>query len=203
MRIVFRGLVGLVCWGCGDLHSGRGLTGFWRVPDRSSWCGCAFHLRGEGANSEEDGAADEAEAAVDAAPIDGDAADGAGDEGEEEDADGADEAEGDDPFVADGVEVWADEEDGDDDVGEGEPVGAVGEERIAGVGVGEGMVDAEEPGVEGGRVAGEVEVREEADGEVELVLEREGGDAADEEAEDDDREPDADGAEWHGLMSIL
>jgi hypothetical protein len=34
-----------------------------------------------------------------------------------------------------------------------------------------------------------------ADEEVELVLEREGSDAAEEEAEDDDREPDADGAE--------
>jgi len=40
----------------------------------------------------------------------------------------------------------------------------------------------------------EVEVRGDANDEVELVLEREGGDAADEEASDDDREPDADGA---------
>lgn len=151
---------------------------------------------GQAADAQEDGSADDAEAAVDEAPPGRDAADGAGDQREKEDAGGADEAEGDDPFVADRVEVWADEEDRDDDVGEGQPVGAVGEEGITGVGVGEGVVDAEEPGVEGGRVLLEVEMRGDADEEVELVLEREGGDAAEEEAEDDDREPDADGAEW-------
>lgn len=148
-----------------------------------------FQLTGHSLNVQQDCSADNAEAAIDEAPVERDAADGACDECEKEDAGRVDESPRDDPLVADGIEPWADEGDGDDDVGEGEPVGAVGEEWIAGVGVGEGVVDAEKPVVESGCVFGEVEVSGEADDEVELVLEREGRDAAEEEAEDDDREP--------------
>lgn len=90
-------------------------------------------MEGEAADAQEDRSADEAEAAVDKAPVERDAADGAGDQREEEDADGAEDAPGDDPAVADGVDVGADEDDRNDDVCEGEPVGAVAEEGEAGV----------------------------------------------------------------------
>ena len=109
-----------------------------------------FQLPDQAMNMEEDGSADDAEAAIDEAPVERDAADGAGEEREEEDAGARDDAPGDDPLVTDGIDEWADVGDGDDDVREGEPVGAVGEKWVAGVGVGEGVVDAEKPGVEGG-----------------------------------------------------
>ena len=48
----------------------------------------------------------------------------------------------------------ADEGDGDDEVGEGKPVGAVGHEGVVAVGVDDAFVDAAEPGVEGGFAAG-------------------------------------------------
>jgi hypothetical protein len=71
-------------------------------------------------------------------------------------------------------------------VGESQPVGAVGEEGVVGVGVGQGVVDAGEPDVEGGGVLCEVDVGAEEEGEGQLVLEGEGCDAAEEEAEDDE-----------------
>jgi len=95
-----------------------------RYPCRSNYLKLAevltdpFQLPGLAGNKKEDGSADESEAAVDEAPVERDAADGTGDEGKKEDADARDEAPRDDPLVADGVEVRADERDGDDDVGE-------------------------------------------------------------------------------------
>ena len=82
--------------------------------------------------------AEDTEAAIDETPAEGDAADGAGDQREWNDAGAGDEAEGDDPLVAHGIDERADEEDGENEVGEGEPVGAVGEERELGVGGGDG-----------------------------------------------------------------
>ena len=73
-----------------------------------------------------DGAA-EAEAAIAQAPEERDAADGAGDERKGKHTGTGDEAELEEPAVADGVASGADEGGREDEVGEGEPVCAVGE----------------------------------------------------------------------------
>ena len=78
-------------------------------------------------------------------------------------------------------------------MGEGEPVGSVGEERVVEVGVEESGVNSCDPkdrrigedgvGVEEGCEPGG------------FLLEGKGGEAAEDEAEDEEREPEADGAE--------
>ena len=50
-----------------------------------------------------------------------------------------------DPLVADGVAQRAEEGYGEDQVGEGEPVGAVGEERVANAVIVQRLVDTDEP----------------------------------------------------------
>lgn len=147
------------------------------------------------ADDEQAEAAEDAEATVDETPVEGDAAHRAGDERKQRDASAGEEPPGDDPAVADGVEVRADEGQSDDQVGEGEPVGAVGEEWVTRVGVGEGLFDEDEPAVEGGCVVGEVKMSGDTDGEGEFVLERKGRDAADDKADYHDGQPDPDEAE--------
>jgi hypothetical protein len=144
------------------------------------------------ADEKGDGSED-AEAAVDGTPEGRDAAEGAGDEGERNDGDASDHAELEHPFVADGIAQRAEEGDGQDEVGEGEPVGSVGEERVVEVGVKESGVNSCDPkddrvgkdgiGVEEGCQPGG------------FLLEREGGEAAEDEPKDEEGEPEADGAD--------
>ena len=94
--------------------------------------------------------ADYAEAAVDEAPVGRDSADGTGDQGERNDSDAGDDAELQDPFVADWIDEPAKEGDGDDQVSEGWPVGAVRHEWVGLVRMDDTLMDAAEPGVEGG-----------------------------------------------------
>lgn len=96
------------------------------------------------ADEEGDGSED-AEAGVDETPGERDAAHRAGDEGERKHADAGDDSELQDPFVADGVDEWADEGDCEDEVGEGQPVSAVGEEWCADAVVEQSLVDAVDP----------------------------------------------------------
>jgi len=63
--------------------------------------------------------ADDTEAAVDEAPVGRYPPDGSGDEGEREHSDAGDDTELQYPLVADRVDEWADEGDGNDEVGEG------------------------------------------------------------------------------------
>ena len=72
-----------------------------------------------------------AEAAVDEAPGQGDASDGAGDKGERNDRDAGDQAELEDPLVADRVAKGSDKGNSEDKVREGEPVGSVGEKWVS------------------------------------------------------------------------
>ena len=104
-----------------------------------------------------------------------------------------------DPFVADGIAQGAEEGDGEDEVGEGEPVGSVGEERVVEVGVEDGGVNSCDPkdhrigedgvGVEEGCQPGG------------FLLEREGSEAAEDEASEEERKPELDGSEefWFRL----
>jgi hypothetical protein len=96
------------------------------------------------ADEERDSSKD-AEAAVDETPERRDAAERSGDEGEGKDAGAGDYAELKHPFVADRVAQWAEEDDGQDEVGEGEPVGSISEEGVAKAGVAEGVVDSCDP----------------------------------------------------------
>lgn len=97
---------------------------------------------------------DEAEGAVDESPVGRYPTDGSGDEGERDDACAGDDAELKDPFVADRVDEWTEEGDGDDDMGKGQPVRAVGHEWVGPVGFDNALVHAAEPGVERGFAGG-------------------------------------------------
>jgi hypothetical protein len=188
-----------------------------RPPDADphvQWCGreggatlwatlpsCRFAELFEGfdtAEAEEQGdGSEDAEATVDEPPEGWDAAQRAGDEGEGQDRNAGEDAELEHPLVADGIDQGAEEGDGEDEVGEGEPVGSVGEEGELDAVLVEGLMDPEEPlddafgqeGVTGGE-AGEP---------AGLVFEGDGGEAAEDEAEDEEGEPEADGAEELGL----
>src|ERR1700679_423832 len=69
--------------------------------------------------------AEDAEGAIDQAPPEGDAAQTAEGEGEGDDEDAGDRAEIEQPLVADGVAQGANKDEGDDEMAEGQPVGAV------------------------------------------------------------------------------
>ena len=96
------------------------------------------------ADEEGDGSED-AEAAVDETPGEWDVTELAGDESEGDDGDAGDDAELDYPLVADGIAQRAEEGDGEDEVREGEPVCAVGEEGVAETGLLQSVVDLIDP----------------------------------------------------------
>ena len=158
-------------------------------------------LMGPAAGEEEGNGSEDSEAAVDEAPGEGDAAEGAHEEGEGDDEGAGEQTEVEKPAVADGIAPGAEEGEGDDEMAEGEPVVAVGEEGVAGVGVEEGAVDGGEPGEERvGLRLGRIDVEELEEG-VHFGFERDGGQAAEGEAKDEEGEGDADAAEQCELRS--
>jgi hypothetical protein len=90
---------------------------------------------------EEREGSEDAETAVDETPEQRDATERAGDQSKGNDRDAGDYAELKNPLVADGVAQWADERDCKNKMGEGEPVGAIGEEWVAKAVIAEGVVD--------------------------------------------------------------
>lgn len=70
----------------------------------------------------------------------------ASDEGQGDDSGTSDEAEGNDPLVANRIDVRANERDCNDEVSEGEPVGAIREKRIVRICGVECFVDPINPG---------------------------------------------------------
>jgi len=141
--------------------------------------------------------ADHAEAAIDETPVRRYAADGSGDESKGDDTCAGYQAELEYPLIADGIYERTDESDGDDEVGEGEPIGAVGHERIRLVGVDDAVVNAAEPCVQGGFAGGWLcrTYMKDLIQDCGLALEREGGDAAEDESNDEEYEPESDPAE--------
>lgn len=139
--------------------------------------------------------AEDGKGGVDEAPEERDAADRAGDEGQEKDAGAADEAEVDDPLVADRVAIGAEEEDGEEEMGECEPIGAVGEEGGGDGGGGEGEMDAEDPFKEWGTGAEVGGAGEEIEQELGLADEGKGGEAAEHQADDHESEAEANAGE--------
>jgi len=88
---------------------------------------------------------EDAKATVDKTPRQRDATDLAGDERERNDAGAGNQAEGDNPLVADRIDVGTNECNGDGEMSEGKPVGAISEEGIERVRVAESVVDAFDP----------------------------------------------------------
>jgi hypothetical protein len=165
-----------------------------------------FEPQDEAAQGEQCETAEQAEAAVNEPPVKGNTADGPCDQRQQRDAGAGEHAPGEEPLVADWVEPRSDDSGSDDQVAEGQPVCAVGEEWIASAGVGKGVVDANEPTVERWGVLGEIQVLGCADEEGGLVDEREGRDTANNQASDDDGKPEAYGAEevlWGGCRHGL
>jgi hypothetical protein len=96
------------------------------------------------ADEEGDGSED-TEAAIDETPGERDATELTSDECERDDGNAGDDAELDHPLVADGIAQRAEEGDGEDEVREGEPVCAVGEEGVAETGFLQCVVDLIDP----------------------------------------------------------
>ena len=130
--------------------------------------------------------------AVHEPPAQGDPPDLPGDQREGDDARAGDEPEVDHPDVPDGVAERPEERHGDHEVGEGEPVGAVGEERMPPVRLGERVPRPQDPGREARRLRGRGVRHSRAREEPQFRLEGERGQAAQDEADDEDPEDDAD-----------
>lgn len=82
-------------------------------------------------------------------------------------------------------------------MGEAEPVGSVGEEGVVEVGVENGGVNSCDPISDGvGKDGMGIEEGCQPGG---FLLESEGGDAAEDEADEEDREPEPDGSEKFGF----
>src|SRR6185437_6708171 len=137
--------------------------------------------------------ANDAKAAIDKAPIERNAADGTGDQSQRQYTDTGNDSENEDPLVAHRIDQWAEECEGDHEMPEGEPVRAIGHEGIVAIGIRHALVDAPQPAVEG-RFAGGGRGGSHAEDPVQsgcFVLEREGRDAAENQAGDEKRQPDA------------
>jgi hypothetical protein len=137
--------------------------------------------------------ANDAKAAIDEAPVERNAANGSGDQSQRQYTDAGNDSENEDPLVAHRIDHWAEEREGDDEMPEGEPVSAIGHEWIVAIGIRHALVDAPQPGVEGrfaggGRGGGYGE--DPGQGGC-FVLEREGRDATENQADDEKRQPDA------------
>ena len=136
---------------------------------------------------------EDAETAVNETPEQRDATERAGDESEGNDRDAGDYAELKNPPVADGVAQGADERDCKNKMGEGKPVGSIGEERVAKGVIVEGVMDCGKPkdDLVGNNRMGSEEGRKPSG----FMFERKGGESAEDQAEDEQRQPEANGAE--------
>lgn len=149
---------------------------------------------------ERDGTKD-AEAAVDQTPVERDAAERAGYKGERQNAEAGYQAEGSDPLIAYGITPGTCKGDGYREVGEGEPVGPVGEKGIALPCIGEACVDPLQPSEERGQ--GAVKVQPEGDVEEGSAFESEWecGNTAEDKPDYENREPEPNRAEEAGSRS--
>jgi hypothetical protein len=138
--------------------------------------------------------ADDAKGTIYEPPAEGNAAHTAGDERKGDDEDTSDDTELDDPDIFDGVEIRADEGDGEDNVREGEPVRPVSEEGKLGIGLDKGVAHFYEPVSKAGIRMGGGELGKN----FEFGFERESGDAADDQAENKKCETQANAFELGG-----
>ena len=128
------------------------------------------------------------------------------DEGEGEDEDRAPNTDVEDAEVADGIAVGKDEEKGDHDVGEGEPVSAVGNEGIGFVGDLESFSYFENP-VGDAAVVGGIEIStssgDEVGEKVQLVEKWKGGHPAENEPDGDNDNGDSNFAKVGHACTLL
>lgn len=132
-------------------------------------------------------------AAINETPGKRDAPDRAGDESKGDNSGTGNQAERDHPLIANGIDVGANECDGDDEVSKCEPIGAVGEERIAAIGSRDAFIDAFDPGENLGEFGNRSKPPRAKEGNkpTELRLEGEGCNATENEADDEDSQPEA------------
>jgi hypothetical protein len=154
---------------------------------------CPFETVDETQTDEKRDGSEDAETAVNETPEQRDVTERAGDESEGNDRDAGDDAELKNPPVADGVAHGTDERDCKNKMGEGKPVGPIGEERVAKGVIVEGVMDSCNPkdDLVGNNRMGSEEGRQPSG----FMFERKGGEAAEDQAEDEEGQPEANGAE--------
>ena len=146
-------------------------------------------------------ASENSEAAVDKTPGEGDASDGTGDQGERNHRDAGDQAELEDPLVTDGVSQRTDEGNGEDKVGEAQPVGSVGEEWVSDAVVEECCVNLVKPEEKAtGQCGISVNKVSQPAG---FPFECEGGEAAEDQSRNENGKPSANGVEQLSFGSRL
>lgn len=153
-------------------------------------------LPGEVSTEAEGDEAEEAKGGIDDAPAKGNVTKGSHDEGKKNYHEAGDDSKFDDPDVSNRIAEGADEGDSDYKMRKGKPIGAVGEEREACVGFDEAAVNGVQPVRESRSGAGLG--GKEAGGEVEFGLERDGGQAAEEEGGDEKSEQDTNATNENG-----
>jgi hypothetical protein len=155
-----------------------------RLALQSSCLRQLFEVTDVAEAEEKRNSAEDSEAAIDKPPRQRDATDRAGDQGKRKDRDAGDYAKLKHPFITDRIAQRAEKDDSQHKMREGEPIGSVSEEGIEDACVAEGTVHLHDPNDDRLGKDGMVgqEVREPAC----LSFEREGGEAAKSEAEDED-----------------
>jgi hypothetical protein len=150
---------------------------------------CSFETVYKSQTGEKRDGSEDAETAVDQTPERRDATERPGDQSEWNDRDAGDYAELENPLVADGVAQWADERDCNNEMGEGEPVGSIGKEWVAKAVIAEGVMDFCNPKDD---LVGKNRVGSEEGGQPSsFMFERKGGEAAEDQAENEERQPEA------------
>ena len=135
-------------------------------------------------------ASENPEAAVDQTPWKWNATDGAGDKGKRNDSGTGDQPEGDNPFVAHGVDIWTYETSGDDHVRKCEPVGAISQKWIERVCSAECSMDPLNPRQQPGEFRNRPQPTyvKERNEPAQLRFKRKGRDAAEDQSDDEDGE---------------
>lgn len=95
--------------------------------------------------NEEWNRSEQSKAAVDQSPLKRNAANGASDEGEREHTGAGDQSKLNDPLIANWIDQRTKEGDSKDQMGEGQPIGSIGEEWRTTALVIEGLVDMTDP----------------------------------------------------------
>ena len=147
------------------------------------------------ATEQERNRAEDGERGVNAPPEHRNVADGPGDKGEQKDTNAAEKAEINDPAIADGIAVGANEENGKEDMCKSEPICAVGEKGSGDRGRGEGEMHLKDP-LEEWSAGAEVDgMGEGVEQPLRLPDERKGCHTAEKKTGDDDGEAEADAGE--------
>lgn len=117
----------------------------------------------------------------------------ASDKRERENSGARDQAEGDHPSIADGIDVWTDERDGDDEMSKRKPIGAVCEEGVASICHTEPLVNSLDPRQQMNGLSNRPyrDAIKKGHERTEFGLEWKGRDAAQQQSDDEQSEPES------------